>query len=33
MKMLKAHMDGRRDLANPLSASCDYWGIPTPSGY
>ena len=25
---LKAHMAGRRDLANPLCASCDYWGLP-----
>lgn len=30
--MMKAHLAGRRDLANPLCASCNYWGIPTPSG-
>lgn len=32
MAMLKAHMAGRRDLANKLCASCEYWGIPTPAG-
>ena len=31
-RMLKAHISGRRDLANPLCASCESWGIPTPSG-
>jgi len=30
--MLAAHLSGRRDLANPLCASCQYWGIPTPGG-
>lgn len=32
MHMLIAHLDGRRDLAGPLCASCTYWGIPTPTG-
>lgn len=30
--MLKAHLAGRRDLANPLCSACESWGIPTPSG-
>lgn len=30
--MLRAHLAGRRDLANPLCASCNYWGISTPAG-
>lgn len=31
-RMLEAHLAGRRELANPLCASCESWGIPTPSG-
>jgi hypothetical protein len=27
MKMLDAHKLGRRDLANPLCAKCEYWGV------
>ena len=27
MRMLDAHKAGRRDLANPLCAKCDYWGV------
>ncbi len=30
--MLKAHLAGRRDLANELCKSCHYYGVPTPSG-
>ena len=26
-RMLDAHKAGRRDLANPLCAKCDYWGV------
>ena len=31
-RILKAHLAGRRDLANELCKSCTFWGIPTPSG-
>lgn len=31
-RMLKAHLAGRRDLANALCARCESWGIPTASG-
>ena len=31
-EMLAAHLAGRRDQANALCASCDFWGISTPSG-
>jgi hypothetical protein len=27
--MMAHHINGRRDLANPLCAKCEYWGIPT----
>lgn len=27
MRMLDAHKRGRRDLANPLCASCTFWGV------
>ncbi len=27
MTMLDAHKRGRRDLANPLCAKCEYWGV------
>lgn len=27
--MMGHHIDGRRDLANPLCAKCEYYGIPT----
>ncbi len=27
MTMLDAHKQGRRDLANPLCATCTYWGV------
>jgi radical SAM protein with 4Fe4S-binding SPASM domain len=27
MKMLDAHKRGRRDLANPLCAKCEFWGV------
>ena len=27
MTMLNAHKAGRRDLANPLCATCEYWGV------
>ena len=27
MTMLDAHKQGRRDLANPLCATCEYWGV------
>ncbi len=27
MRMLDAHKQGRRDLANPLCAKCEYWGV------
>ena len=30
--MLRSHLAGRRDLANPLCASCNFYGVPTPSG-
>lgn len=30
-RMLKAHIAGRRDLANNLCRNCESWGIPTPS--
>lgn len=26
-RMLDAHKQGRRDLANPLCAKCEYWGV------
>ncbi len=26
-RMLDAHKAGRRDLANPLCATCEYWGV------
>jgi len=29
MEMLRAHMAGRRDLANPLCARCIYFGVPS----
>ena len=28
-KMIDAHKAGRRDLANPLCATCDFWGVPS----
>ena len=31
-RMLRAHLAGRRQDANPLCASCEFWGISTPSG-
>jgi hypothetical protein len=30
--MLQAHLAGRRDLANNLCKSCQFWGISTPAG-
>ncbi len=27
MTMLDAHQHGRRDLANPLCATCEFWGV------
>lgn len=27
--MLEHHLKGRRDLANPLCASCNFWGVPS----
>lgn len=30
--MLKAHLAGRRDLANELCKKCTFWGVPTASG-
>lgn len=29
MAMLAHHKRGRRDLANPLCATCTYWGVPS----
>jgi len=27
--MMAHHINGRRDLANPLCAKCEYWGLPS----
>ena len=31
-RMLRAHLAGRRQDANPLCASCEFYGVSTPSG-